>query len=260
MNESDVGEQAPDLLFVDLGTDSEFKKGKDYPVVPASSSEAGSKPFPQAAAYYLSVDLLRLNAGDLPDLTEDNEASLTIRVDAQSPQDPEDEKAAAIVLTFNVKDYRKASGFMYRGAFTKVKFTNDINLRLSLDEIDGQFAEGFKKVLQVLDKSGLTEIDAIKAFPYLDVVESLVGGLVDTFKGKNDSVWAERAHLWGKPAPMSGRAFLRNGIYAVVGRNPALLSAASSGGLTFKDGRLLEDGRPTVATYLLMSVAVDPAV
>lgn len=259
MSTLETESEAPDLLYVDLAGDAEPVAGKNYVVVPASSSEVGAKQLPMASSYNLSIDLLRLNAGDLPDLTKNNEATLTMRVDSQNPQDPEDEKAASIILTFDVRDYHQASGFLYRGGFTRVRFTNDVNLKFTLDEIDGQFAEGFKKVLTVLDNSGLMEIDAVKAFPYLDVVQDLASGLVETFKGKNDSIWAERVHLWARPAVGAGRAYLRTGIYAVVGQRADLLRTASEGEVSYRDRMLHADDSPLDATYVLMSIAVDPS-
>lgn len=248
--------QATILTFVHLDGDATPKKDKSYRVIPAYSEEVGQAPYPGTPWMYLDLDIQTFYSGDMPDFTSNNEGVMRLQLDARDPQDHAKVKPASQLLKFRVRDHDYAPGFNTRGAFANVLFSSLVNLTVEVDELDQDASVIFDKVEAVVTDSGLGEIDVVQNFPYLDVGVKLMKSIVKNFgRNPDDPVWRDRMTL--RPTPIAGSAFLRPGIYFLIGKK-TLPDDHSE--FSFVNERLLLDGKQVHATHFRFGVNLRPAV
>lgn len=243
--------QVPRLFYVNQGSDAGLAAGKRYPLIPASALELASRAVAPGPTRTLAIDFQAFFAGDLPDTFGANEALLTVKVDTRAPQAGSSDFTAAQVVKFTVGDYKYAGGFESRGAFRNVQFQEWVNLRFSLVELDGKFAEAFTKVTEVIKTSGLASIDVLKGVPYLEVGTKLVEGLIAKF-GTNldDRLWEETPIF--SIDPVVNSAYLRDGVYVIADRT----SLAEGGKIEFIDGRIEQAEEQLLSTHLIFGCKI----
>lgn len=250
--------RAPFIGFVHLDPDPVPLQGKAYPVIPAGAAPMSALPYPVSPSVFLDLDLHAFYSGDLPDAGwNGNEGMLKLQVDTRAPQDLSAEATASFVTQFKVGDYAYAPTFATRGVFRNVLFTEFVNLRISLFELDSDLSEGFDRIKKVIDESGLSKIDVLKGIPYLDVGTKLIESLVRNFgKNPDDDLWGELPIF--QLRPLIGSAFLRNGIYVTVDQpdEGARLDWAK---VTYSDNTLRLGRKQLEETHLIWSMGLRPA-
>lgn len=246
---------APVLFFVNVDTGKDPEDGKEYELIPAGSSKVRSRAVPKGPYRTFLLDIHKFFSGDMPDMTDTNEGLLRLEVDTRDPQEIDTAKRAAVVAKFRVRDWEDSQGFLSRGVYRNVLFSDFVNLHISLVELDQSLGGYFEKVEKVFDESGLGELDMVKSIPFLDIGRKLVGGILDTFgKNKDDVLWEERPILSLAAAPAS--ANLRSGIYVMVDRR-ALNN--QPGLLVYRDGDVLVEKARLKAMHFVFSIEVKTA-
>lgn len=252
--ETAASSRAPLMGFVLTGDDPSPARGKTYPITPADSLELAALPLPPGPERYFDLDVLGFYSGDLPDIPwQGNEGLAKIQVDTRAPQDVTKDATASFVAKFSVRDYSYASQFLYRGVFRNVIFSDYVNLRFGLTELDGDAATYFDKVQSVLkDIPEVKQLDVLKGIPYLEVGTKLVEGIVRTFgRNPDDVLWTETPLL--SADPLSGGAFLRRGIYVVFDRGSYDHFPEA---MTFIDGAVLVGDDQLTETHMVLSIGV----
>jgi len=194
----------------------------------------------------LDLDVLALYCWDFPDSTSTNEGLLTIQMNAKDPQDNDaDSELATCATYFSVNDRSYAPGFLLRAGFRNIVIQHWISVNIDLKELDGDFADTYAKISDLLDRAGVTStVDGLSSVPYLKIGTALVDGLIRIF-GKNPD-----DHLWGEVPileidPLIGGGFLRSGLYVLFereSRENSVVHRFSVDELRYKNGRVLKVG------------------
>ena len=256
-------ERAVNLGFVDLGDDAAPVADKEYSVISAASLTLAARQYPQQTAHRRAkLDLLKFYIDDLPDFTHNNEGLFKLQVYTEDPENIDKGSAkVSFVTDFTAKDGAFAPTFLYRGVFRNVLFSEFLNIRFDLFEIDVNLKDAFGKVKKVLETvPEVKSLDVLKGVPYLSLATGLLDGIVDVFgKNSDDHIWGECPILELAPAP--GGAYLRTGIYVIYEAVNSEKKAIVPSDLRYKNEVLLVAGKKApnyVVFNLLLSSHTPP--
>ncbi len=255
-------QKALQLGFVDLGEDPLPIQDKEYPIISASSAAMQIKPVPSSNFKRLNLDILCLYNDNLPDFIGGNKEGLfKISVNTRDPQNLTNaDNDISIATDFVVKDQEYAPGFLHKGIYRNVIFTEWINLRLDLFELDTDADVYLDKVKNVIN--GVPEIknlNVLNGIPYLNVATKLFEGIVRTFgKNADDHIWGDIPIL--EITPTIGGAFLRSGIYVIFQSKNKKNEQVGVNNIYYKNNQLFikQSSIKRISNHLLFTIALLP--
>ncbi|HEV7333097.1 MAG TPA: hypothetical protein VGN63_18830 [Flavisolibacter sp.] len=253
-------ENALQLGFVDLGSDSRPESKKPYPLLSASHAALEQKPIPTTNFKRLHLDLLSFYNDNMPDfLGGKKEGLFKISINTRDPQNlTHSENDVTLAIDFKVKDGQYAPGFLHKGIYRNVIFSEWINLKFDLYELDTDADVYFDKVKSVIDSvPEMKNLDVLKGIPYLNLATKLFEGIIKTFgKNADDRLWGEIPIL--EITPTIGGAFLRSGIYIIFQRVNSKKEEVSFDNLLYRDNRLeINNGSiKRLPNHLILTVAL----
>ncbi|MCS4168515.1 hypothetical protein [Sphingobacterium sp. BIGb0116] len=261
--ESDLDKSAQSslqLAFLDLGGDSWQEQGKQYTIIPASSGKLRSLPVPESAVKALKVDVLAFYNDHLPDfLGGTKEGLFKVSINTLDPNSTAVSKnEVTVAIDFKVKDGNYAPGFLHKGIFKNVLFTDFVNLKFDLFEVDKDVDVYYDKVKKVIDSvPEMRTLDILNGIPYLNLATKLFDGIIKAFgKNADDHIWNEMPSL--DIAPLLGGAFLRDGIYVIFEERNSKKEKVTTEDLQLKDKELVINGKKItrLPNHLILSVGI----
>jgi hypothetical protein len=248
------------LGFVDLGSDSRPIANKTYPIISAGNAQLEVLPVPSTVLKTLKLDILGFYNDHMPDfLGGGKEGLFKISINTRNPQLPASgENDVTIAVDFKVKDGQYAPSFLYKGVFRNVLFSDWINLKFDLFELDTDAEVYYNKVKGVIDTvPELRNLDILNGIPYLNLASKLFEGIIKTFgKNADDHMWQEMPIL--EIVPSIGGAFLRSGIYVIFQRTNSKDEDVTFENIIYKDNRLeIKDSTlRRLSNHMLLSIAL----
>jgi hypothetical protein len=248
------------LGFVSLGTDTRPVEDKVYPIISASNAALEKLPVPSTTFKRLHMDVLCFFNDNMPDFLGGNKEGLfKVAVNTRDPQNlTNSENDVTVAIDFTVRDNSYAPGFLYKGLFRNVIFSEWVNVRFQLYELDTDADVYFDKIKGVIN--GVPEIknlNVLNGIPYLNLATKLFEGIIRTFgKNADDQIWSELPIL--EITPTIGGAFLRSGIYVIFQRTNSKKEEVNVENLVYKNNRLeIKGGKlKRLPNHLLFSVAL----
>ena len=217
LDTSTAPQKALHLGFVDLGNDSRPMSDKTYPIVSASAAALEKLNIPATNFKRLNLDVICFFNDNMPDfLGGQKEGLFKVSVNTRDPQNLTNaENDITVATDFVVRDGQYAPGFLHKGVFRNVIFSEWVNLKFDLYELDTDADVYFDKIKNVIN--GVPEIknlNVLNGIPYLNLATKLFEGIIRTFgKNADDHIWGEIPIL--EITPTIGGAFLRSGIYVI---------------------------------------------
>lgn len=257
---SSSSQKSLQLGFVDLGTDLRPVAGRSYPIISAGNARLETLPVPMTTFRVLKMDILAFFNDHMPDfLGGTKEGLFKVSINTRNPQTPTaGENDVTVAIDFKVKDGQYAPGFLYKGVFRNVLFSDWINLRFDLFELDTDAEVYYNKVKGVVDSvPELRNLDILNGVPYLNLASKLFEGIIKTFgKNADDHMWKEMPTL--EITPSIGGAFLRSGIYVIFQRTNSKKEVVTFDHLLFKDNHLeiKDNSLRRLSNHMLVSIGL----
>lgn len=248
------------LGFMDLGSDTWQEEGKQYAIIPASSGKLRNLSVPDSAVKSLKVDVLAFYNDHLPDFWGGTKEGLfKVSINTLDPNSTAVSKnEVTVAIDFKVKDGNYAAGFLHKGIFKNVLFTDFINLKFDLFEVDKDLDVYYDKVKKVID--GVPEmrtLDILNGIPYLNLATKLFDGIIKTFgKNADDHIWNEMPSL--EISPLLGGAFLRDGIYVIFEERNSKKEKVTAEDLMLKDKEMVITGNriTRLPNHIILSIGI----
>lgn len=260
--ESDLDKSAQNslqLAFMDLDTDSWQEQGKQYAIIPASSGKLRNLSVPDSAVKALKVDVLAFYNDHLPDFFGGTkEGIFKVSINTLDPGATVNKNEVTVAIDFKVKDGNYAAGFLHKGIFKNVLFTDFVNLKFDLFEVDKDVDVYYDKVKKVIDSvPEMRTLDILNGIPYLNLATKLFDGIIKTFgKNADDHIWNEMPSL--EISPLLGGAFLRDGIYVIFEERNSKKERVTTEDLKLKDKELVITGNriTRLPNHLILSLGI----
>jgi len=149
---SSSSQKSLQLGFVDLGTDLRPVAGRSYPIISAGNARLETLPVPMSTLKVLKMDILAFFNDHMPDFFGGTKEGLfKVSINTRNPQTPTaGENDVTVAIDFKVKDGQYAPSFLYKGVFRNVLFSDWINLRFDLFELDTDAEVYYNKVKGVI--------------------------------------------------------------------------------------------------------------
>lgn len=261
--ESDLDKSAQNslqLAFMDLDTDSWQEQGKHYSIIPASSGKLRKLSVPDSVVKSLKVDVLAFYIDHLPDfLGGTKEGLFKVSINTLDPNSTAvSENEVTVAIDFRVKDGNYAAGFLHKGIFKNVLFTDFVNLKFDLFEVDKDVNVYYDKIKKVVDSvPEMRTLDILNGIPYLNLATKLFDGIIKTFgKNADDHIWNEMPSL--EISPLLGGAFLRDGIFVIFEERNSKKEKVTVEDLLLKDKELVINGKriTKLPNHLILSIGM----